>query len=229
MFFTGTHWNECGCLAEMWKAPLPACLVHGLAATWVLGALLPTQLTWGRGKRLWLKPHGSEDSQVEGQVTGLPLAWSQCPSLFRHQGADSAPCPDWLAGSFLRAHPLSVLLWLDISEGQPSSGDLTLLMVRYHPSHLPLGSQSWRSVFAEDCRMAFGSTFRNKKGEGHLLGIHYTGQACIAFHDSIVVLGDWPKFTVLLHPGGLQAPESPTSEVCLCSLALEIGPSCPWE
>ena len=36
------------------------------------GALLPTWLTEGQGRRLWLKPHGSEDPQVEGQVTGLP-------------------------------------------------------------------------------------------------------------------------------------------------------------
>lgn len=72
------------------------------------------------------------------------------------------------------------------------------------------------------------SGIKKEKGTywGYTLPV-ITGQACIAFHDSIVVLGDWPKFTVLLHPGGLQAPESPTSEVCLCSLALEIGPSCP--
>ena len=86
----------------------------------------------------------------------------------------------WLAASLQpRPPPLSVLC---ISEGQPSFGarDLALLMVRYHPSHPPLGSLRAGGVFAEDYRIAFGSTFRKKTGEGHHWGCTLpaiTGQA----------------------------------------------------
>ena len=105
MFFTGTHWNECGCLTERWKAPLPACLVHGLAAAGVLGcpashladwrtrqeALAQTSWLWGfpsggPSDRAPLWPGTSVQGGIcEGNgdegLSGLsPTCWQDCLS-----------------------------------------------------------------------------------------------------------------------------------------------------